>query len=324
MSPTVKYGFLCVSVLLLGCRYEKPGAEKPQSSSEVADVEVVPDTLLFEGRTFVSLNDSVYEATMDGVRSVLVKYADGTTKSIEHYEEDYCGVPGGIHRFFDRDGTVQRELVHYIWAEGGDEGSCDFSIVDCVEFTFYSNGKLKSRQVYREPFQGTRKAIGLWQEFDEDGNLVSSRNYGGSESVVNVLDVSFLERLEAGWSNGNLNSMLAKKGFVPMSQTVDFLKFAHPGLGLELQIRRSSQYEARTFSAVFYVTKDYLETYRSLLQNSGYLEDKNSREGVAAYRKKGLGSYESKTIQLHYNENKILYNHHIGKELSMPTPEYLP
>lgn len=144
-----------------------------------------------------------------------------------------------------------------------------------------------------------------------------------SDSVsVNCLDIKFIEGLEASWKSSYKDNRLALKGFVYDSDRdsgdARIKVFKNHSFGSELILSISTYPDGSTNFAIKYVLTDeeYLRCFVNSLDSLVYKETiKGSK-----YKKRGLGSYAHKTIEIDNLEDSgwtIEYNHSIGKELSV-------
>jgi antitoxin component YwqK of YwqJK toxin-antitoxin module len=96
-------------------------------------------------------------------------YPDGKIKSIGSY---YNGVPDGVRRDYDNDGTI---IASYIFKDGILEGT---GIIDEKGkyqgkwYFFYENGKVLETGYYRDG-----KKSGEWIVYDTLGNIIEVMNY---------------------------------------------------------------------------------------------------------------------------------------------------
>lgn len=134
------------------------------------------------------------------------------------------------------------------------------------------------------------------------------------------LEIDFIEALESGWSSSYKDSRLMQKGF---SRTTggsgENIAFKHSESGNALLISKLIVPDGATaFTVSYSFSAAQLHDIKSSIKN--FYELKSKVEEVEKYEKAGLGTYESKLVELSYSENKIIYTHYVGKELQVPGP----
>jgi hypothetical protein len=322
-NSLMKFLTLLILSILVGCTNDESDIEANTSASNETTSEYVADTVLFEGNEYIGINDSTYRSEIESINSIILRYSNGVIKSVEHYDEDYCGVATGIHKYYNQDSTLVKTIMYHNWAEEGEEGSSDFSMTDVKIVEYYSNGSKKAEKQTRGGFQDVQHEVGIWKEFDEEGKLISSKDYGGIESEVKILDIQFIENLESGWRSSYKDTRLVDKGFVTSPSSSDDLKFKNL-YDNSLVISNSETSDgASSFKVVYVINSNQLTAFNNSLSKSIYVMDDYVTFAPLTYKKKGLGTYASKTIEIDFLEGKVTYSHYIGKELQTP-PLSLP
>jgi hypothetical protein len=139
---------------------------------------------------------------------------------------------------------------------------------------------------------------------------------------TNCLDIFFIESIESGWESSYQNSRLAKNGFTRQSsrsvENGEEFVFVNKTLKNTITILKSKFPDGESIFSVEYIVKqEQIECFKNTLTDTKYQKNDSSE----LYKKKGLGTYEEKTINVLPNMLTITYIHRIGKELSMPSLE---
>ena len=84
----------------------------------------------------------------------------------------------GIHKKFDSTGILLETIEHENWLPDPTQG-CHQTIQEKYVVEYFSNGEIKSKMMFQNGYEeGEEHKTGVWQEFDENGKLISSKNYG--------------------------------------------------------------------------------------------------------------------------------------------------
>lgn len=137
-----------------------------------------------------------------------------------------------------------------------------------------------------------------------------------TEEGAPFLDITFIERLESSYGNSYEESILRKKGFNMYynEESEDGRSTLYKSSSLRNSIRLQRHLwedGAHEFSADYSVTEEQLHAFEVSLNGTLYHRQKDG-----SYKKKGLGSYVEKTIQLNPAKHSIIYWHYVGKEVS--------
>lgn len=157
-------------------------------------------------------------------------------------------------------------------------------------------------------------------KLDLDTNVIKHQENSIIDSVT-CLDVTFIENLESSWTSGYKDPRLAKKGFsYETTRTIEYGKektFENYTSQKQLKISNVEYPDGETFFTVKYqVTSEQMECLEKSLPNS-YVKTNSDK-----YLKKGLGSYAEKLITCDSKSLWVTYTHRVGKELSMPAPNF--
>lgn len=162
------------------------------------------------------------------------------------------------------------------------------------------------------------------EDSSEDQSALDTNTVEAQEDsivdTVTCLNISFIESLESGWTNGYANTRLAEKGFSYQStrniENGEEKTFENHALNTQLKLAKIEFPDRETlFIATYQVTADQLTCFEEGLTGTGSLYAQTSK-GI--YSKKGLGSYAEKQVSCDSESLWITYKHRIGKELQLP------
>ncbi len=293
------------------------------SSNEAPkEKELVEKTSIeYKGKVFLKENDTCYIRVNEDTTfsTLLTTYVNGEVKSIEHQGDfNSCGALVDTSFFYNRSGNLTKTIYHDHWMPLG-AISCEESMCDLFVTHYYGDGVVQSKKLYRRAYQGERKNFGVWEDFDEKGNLLSAKEYGDPFEVIRVLNSSFLESMEAMMNSSSLTRSYAKMGFVLSETLPDKLIFKNINNIQKLQMKGWNNEES-FFQAEYHMDSMSLLTFVNGIDSLKYEREETKRFHPKApsysFIKKGLGSHETKEIQVYLYENKIVYTHWVGKVLS--------
>lgn len=285
---------------------------------------VTSDTIItlidYKGKTFNKYNDTTYRWTADSTDwEILTTFENGEIKRLEHQGFfNSCGVIVDTSFYFDPSGNLIKTIYHDHWMPLG-AVSCKESMEDLLIREFYPNGSLKAKKRYRRGYQGEQKEVGMWETFDENGNLLSTKNYTDSFDVIRILNSSYLERMEAMMVNSSLTSNLAKNGFVLTELRSETLTYESVNNNQKIHVSMWETEES-FFQVKYWMDSLSLLSFINDMDTLKYEKKETKRFHPKAssfyFTKKGLGSHETKEVQVFLHEDKIVYTHWVGKVLN--------
>ena len=147
------------------------------------------------------------------------------------------------------------------------------------------------------------------------------------EDSITCLDISFIESLESEWSSGYKSPKMMHKGYCRISSEIieNGKRIIYKNtLSNKLEISKLNYADGETaFIVEYFVDSKQLNCFEQGLKQARYMMDENQyRLQNDRYLKKGLGSYEKKTVLLDSNKKIVTYVHSVGKELSLPPIMY--
>lgn len=88
-----------------------------------------------------------------------------------------CGMNIGTHYFYDENGYLIKTILYENWFPDEVDG-CHSTIQETYISEYAKYQTLKWRKRYQSVYEGDEHKAGIWEEFDEHGNLISSHDYG--------------------------------------------------------------------------------------------------------------------------------------------------
>ncbi|MFK7787278.1 MAG: hypothetical protein AB8B56_19300 [Crocinitomicaceae bacterium] len=313
----MKYWFLLGIIAVVSCAEEAKNTSLP--SSEIVNEKNV---IYFEGLEYSALNDSIYQRNEDDYQTIITLYPNGEVYSVEHQGEfQSCSVSVDTSRYFSNNGGLIREVYHRNRMPGEAVG-CHESVQEKHITEYYENGSVKRKRAYSMTYLGSEQPSDIWQEFNEDGALISTINYGNPFQASEVLDISFIEELETNWDESDTFQQLANEGFVQLKGSTSDekgIEFYHRNHKAKLIVSKTILQDRETIFLVEYsVNRNQLNAFEERIKQE---PDVYVYHGFAAdaYFKSGLGTYRTKKIELDQGQGLIRYTHRIRKASSLPS-----
>ena len=137
--------------------------------------------IIFNGNdTIRRSNETVYSKDeVSNTVSWISYHENGQVKETGQSSEDIfaCGMNVGTHYFYSEDGHLVKTISYSNWIPEEGDG-CHSVIQDKYISEFEKYYTLRYSKMYQSVYEGDEYKTGVWLEFDKDGKLVSSHNYG--------------------------------------------------------------------------------------------------------------------------------------------------
>ena len=136
--------------------------------------------IIFNGNdTIRRSNETVYSKDeVSNTVSWISYHENGQVKETGQSSEVFaCGMNVGTHYFYSEDGHLVKTISYSNWIPEEGDG-CHSVIQDKYISEFEKYYTLRYSKMYQSVYEGDEYKTGVWLEFDKDGKLVSSHNYG--------------------------------------------------------------------------------------------------------------------------------------------------
>jgi len=88
-----------------------------------------------------------------------------------------CEMPVGIQSFYNESNVLWKTVEYQNWLPAVGDGCHDVIQEQCVK-EYYPNGAVRSIKRFQNWYEGELAETGIWEEYDEFGGLVSTKDYG--------------------------------------------------------------------------------------------------------------------------------------------------